>query len=492
MTLRPRPQNDAELRGEAEFRRFHAHGVNEPTLDYLRMCLTERRDLFRDLALRESRLSPFVEIGAETGVNSLLLTGDLGAAGLALDISRDALAVMPQYAERLHVAALPWRVWGDAYSLPLRNDSLALAVCWGALHHLADPRPALAELRRVLAPGGLLLVGDEPVRRRLSLRLGRTRDYRALGGAARWLVRAHLLPWLMSIGGREAVAAGAAEWQFSRRAYKIWLTEAFEQVDLQDYPYTTATIRSAGPAARGLLSLLGPTWAPKAEVAWFGGAIGARCRKAPEPLIAAPAAGPAGRRTYLLRKQPGHDRLRVIGPFTSTPVLRIDGETVIPDGDGQLILPPASHRRGAVKLETDGPPLEHFVFTGGEANRPLWLPPPRSTAPVESVEAALACPACWTVNERCRPDLCGRPCTAAAPAGVMRPAGGRMVVETGREPGWRAVRACPAGAIERPALQPPSDADGSPVYRCPQCGTDYSTEDGIVDLRSPRARRVLG
>lgn len=484
-----RLQNEAELRGEAEFRRFHALGVNESTLDYLRMCLTERRDLFRDLALRERAISPFLEIGAETGINSLILAGDLNAAGLALDISRDALAAMPDYAARLHVAALPQRVWADAYSLPLRNDSLALAVCWGALHHLADPRPALAEVRRILAPGGLLLIGDEPVRRRLSLHLGRTRDYQTLSAAARWLVRRQILPWFAKIGGCEAVAAGAAEWQFPRRAYKAWLTEAFEQVEMQDYPYTTSTIRSAGPLARGLLSLFGGSLAVKAEVAWFGGAIGARCRKRPESLVLESIAAD-GRRTYLLRKQPGHDHLRLIGSFAAPTMVWLDGESISSDREGRLILPAASHRRGSVKLETDAS-VEHFVFTRADDHQPLWLSSWQSTAPVGEVEEALACPSCWKVNERCRPDLCGRPCLTAAPTGVPRLTDGGLLVETGQELDWRVGRACPAGAIERPALQRSSTTDGCPAYRCQQCGATYPVRDGIADLRSPRARRAL-
>lgn len=71
---------------------------------------------------------------------------------LALDAAREAVAV----AQR----ALPHGtvVQGDAAALPCADRSLDFAFSLGVLHHVADPRPALAEVHRVLRPGAPFLV----------------------------------------------------------------------------------------------------------------------------------------------------------------------------------------------------------------------------------------------------------------------------------------------------------------------------------------------
>ncbi len=49
-------------------------------------------------------------------------------------------------------------VQGSLLELPFAEDSFDLAVCLDVIEHLQDDRTALGELRRVLAPGGALLV----------------------------------------------------------------------------------------------------------------------------------------------------------------------------------------------------------------------------------------------------------------------------------------------------------------------------------------------
>ncbi|SPT49582.1 class I SAM-dependent methyltransferase [Actinomadura madurae] len=50
------------------------------------------------------------------------------------------------------------RVQADALRLPFRDGTFDAAMALNMLYHLDDPRGALREARRVLAPGGLLLV----------------------------------------------------------------------------------------------------------------------------------------------------------------------------------------------------------------------------------------------------------------------------------------------------------------------------------------------
>ncbi len=45
----------------------------------------------------------------------------------------------------------------DAYALPFSDAMFDAAVCSNALHNMKDPGQALAEMRRVLKPAGLLI-----------------------------------------------------------------------------------------------------------------------------------------------------------------------------------------------------------------------------------------------------------------------------------------------------------------------------------------------
>lgn len=49
---------------------------------------------------------------------------------------------------------------GEMTHLPLANESVGCVVANMVLHHAADPAAVLREIRRVLAPGGLLLLAD--------------------------------------------------------------------------------------------------------------------------------------------------------------------------------------------------------------------------------------------------------------------------------------------------------------------------------------------
>jgi SAM-dependent methyltransferase len=100
---------------------------------------------------------PVLEVGVGTGRVAV----PLAAAGLPMvgvDLAPAMLARL-----RAKDGTLPV-VCGDAMRLPVRDGAVGAAVVAHVLHLVADWRAALAELRRVLRPGGVLLAtrGAQP------------------------------------------------------------------------------------------------------------------------------------------------------------------------------------------------------------------------------------------------------------------------------------------------------------------------------------------
>jgi ArsR family transcriptional regulator len=78
---------------------------------------------------------------------------------IAIDRSAEVLARGRALAARRRVSNVVWKR-GALESLPLRDDSVDLALFSQALHHADDPDAAIVEARRVLRPGGRVLVLD--------------------------------------------------------------------------------------------------------------------------------------------------------------------------------------------------------------------------------------------------------------------------------------------------------------------------------------------
>jgi ubiquinone/menaquinone biosynthesis C-methylase UbiE len=94
------------------------------------------------------------EIGAGTG-NFLALFDDVAAVQIAVDLT-------PAMLEQA-VARNPsmYAVLADGAALPLRSRSIDLVASAQALHHIFEPIPVLMEMRRVVAPGGRVLIVDQ-------------------------------------------------------------------------------------------------------------------------------------------------------------------------------------------------------------------------------------------------------------------------------------------------------------------------------------------
>src|SRR5262245_26216640 len=151
-------------RAEVEFHSFASFGEPE------RAIATYREENIRRGALIDKHrdfigpMTPFLEIGAAAGHTSYMLVNHFGAHGFALDLSADALRHGAVLMERWQLERAPVRMAGDALQLPFRDGSLRLVMAFQMLSQFMDIEKVFLEVKRVLAPGGIFLFGEEPVR----------------------------------------------------------------------------------------------------------------------------------------------------------------------------------------------------------------------------------------------------------------------------------------------------------------------------------------
>src|SRR5262245_18462599 len=100
-----------------------------------------------------------------------------GAEVIAVDFASDMLRASRFGWFQRMFQRRPLPVCGDLAALPLADASIDLAWCNMALHWIAEPVAALAELQRVLAPEGLLMFS--------TLGPDTLRELRAAAGEAR-------------------------------------------------------------------------------------------------------------------------------------------------------------------------------------------------------------------------------------------------------------------------------------------------------------------
>lgn len=133
------------------------------SISYDERCIDYARDRFRKVVPEGAGFGHVLEVGAGTGffVINLALAGCLDGAELsATDISQGMLDVCERNGAD-HGLQIATRQ-GDAESLPYDDDSFDLIIGHAFIHHLPVPGTAIAEMYRVLKPGGTLVLAGEP------------------------------------------------------------------------------------------------------------------------------------------------------------------------------------------------------------------------------------------------------------------------------------------------------------------------------------------
>ncbi len=234
-------QTLAVKRAQVEFHNFASLGEPERAMAVYAEENARRGAVIRNHSAFLGNLSPFLEIGANAAHTSYLLANEFGAEGFALDLSADALRHGIALMDRWGLARAPVRVAGDALRLPFRDGSLRMVAAFQMLSQFMDIESVFVEVKRVLAPGGLFLFAEEPLKRMLSLRLYRCPYYETMKPWERKLYDWGLLGYLVrdvigahqeeSFGIRQNHSMGLKDWHaliarhFEAREYDIFVPE---------------------------------------------------------------------------------------------------------------------------------------------------------------------------------------------------------------------------------------------------------------------------
>ncbi len=103
-------------------------------------------------------IKTLVDLGTGTG-RVLTLFAPLAEQAFGIDSSREMIAIARANVERSGLRQAQVRQ-GDIYALPFPNGMADLITIHQVLHFLDDPQRALIEARRILKPGGRLLIVD--------------------------------------------------------------------------------------------------------------------------------------------------------------------------------------------------------------------------------------------------------------------------------------------------------------------------------------------
>lgn len=276
-------QSLAVKRAEVEFHNFASFGEPERVLAYYAAENVRRGALIRKYRDFVGPLSPFVEIGANAGHTSYMLANEFGADGFALDISADSLRHGMALQQIWQMPRAPMRVAGDALRLPFRDGSIRFVMTYQTLSQFMDIESVFVEVKRVLAPGGVFLLAEEPLRRALTLSLYRCPYRDTMKPWERKLCDWGLLGYLV----RDVIGAGQEESFGIRQNHSMNARQWHDLIrkHFADHRFDVF-VRATGWGERYMKRLavrLDPYRSEWRAARLLGGTLAAVCRKAGSP-----------------------------------------------------------------------------------------------------------------------------------------------------------------------------------------------------------------
>ena len=107
-----------------------------------------------------------LDVGSGAGFDTLLAAGQVGPSGrvIAVDMTEAMLERTREGARALHLANVEARL-GYAEALPVQDASVDVVISNGVINLTPDKVSVMAEIRRVLKPGGRIQIADIVVHR---------------------------------------------------------------------------------------------------------------------------------------------------------------------------------------------------------------------------------------------------------------------------------------------------------------------------------------
>jgi ubiquinone/menaquinone biosynthesis C-methylase UbiE len=279
------PQAFSVKRAQVEFHNFASLGEPERAMRVYAEENTRRGALIKNHLEFIGPMSPFLEIGSNVGHTSYMLANEFGAEGFALDISADALRYGVALQDEWGLSRAPIRLAGDAANLPFQDESIRFVVAFQMLSQFMNMESVFLEVKRVLAPGGIFLFAEEPLKRQLSMRLYRCPYYETMKPWERKLYDWGLLGYFVrdvigahqeeSFGIRQNHTMGLKDWHeligrhFVAQEYEIFVPER---------GWGERIVKSAASS----VDPYGSIWS---AAKLLGGTLAAVCRKAGNPTV---------------------------------------------------------------------------------------------------------------------------------------------------------------------------------------------------------------
>lgn len=129
---------------------------------YERYLVPELFAPWADHLLEHADLQPgdrVLDVGCGTGIVARRAAPKVGDDGVVIGVDlNDAMLDVARATSQEGHPAIEWRQ-GDATELPFDDEAFDVVFCQQVLQFVPDPRAALREIHRVLAPGGRLVMG---------------------------------------------------------------------------------------------------------------------------------------------------------------------------------------------------------------------------------------------------------------------------------------------------------------------------------------------